>query len=78
LQIQELVDFLARSHPEDQRLIFIAPFQEVLKIEKDEENGSEPSELTQEVLDKRKKVVSMVITEVKGFGDGSEKGEQCY
>lgn len=59
---------MARNHPEDERATFIAPFQEALKTEE----GKKPIDEDEE---RRKKVFSMLIAEVKGLGDGTEKGK---
>jgi translation initiation factor 3 subunit M len=74
IQIEELVDYLARGYPEEEREIFIASFRDVLKTKKLEGDNEEPVELSEEEISRRRNVVSMVITNVKGFGDGSEKG----
>lgn len=67
LQIRELVDYLALSQPEDQRPAFVQPFADVLEIA----DGQPPIE---EDEPRRTKVLTMVLGEVKGLGDGSEKG----
>ncbi|KAL0580738.1 hypothetical protein V5O48_001296 [Marasmius crinis-equi] len=65
-QIQELVNYIVRTRPEEERATFIRPFQDALKTE----SGQKPIE---EDEDRRRKIFSMVISEVKGLGDGSEK-----
>ncbi|KAF9809857.1 hypothetical protein IEO21_07218 [Rhodonia placenta] len=65
-QIRELVDYLALSQPEDQRPAFVQPFADVLEIA----DGQPPIE---EDEPRRTKVLTMVLGEVKGLGDGSEK-----
>ncbi|KAI3616701.1 pci domain-containing protein [Moniliophthora roreri] len=65
-QIQELVNYIVRNRAEDDRAGFIRPFQDALKVEE----GQKPIEEDEE---KRRKVFSMVVTEVHGLGDGTEK-----
>jgi translation initiation factor 3 subunit M len=65
-QIQELVNYVVRNRSEEERASFIRPFQDALKTEE----GKKPIE-EDEV--RRKKIFSMVLTEVKGLGEGSEK-----
>ncbi|KAJ2930574.1 hypothetical protein H1R20_g6515, partial [Candolleomyces eurysporus] len=65
-QILELANYVARSHPEEERAAFIAPFQDALKVEE----GQKPIEEDQE---KRKSVFKSVLQQVNGLGDGSEK-----
>jgi len=72
-QIEELVGYLARGHAEEERENFIAKFQAILRTEKSEEESAEPVELSEEEISKRRHVLSMVIADVKAFGEGSEK-----
>ncbi|TFK66562.1 hypothetical protein BDN72DRAFT_844179 [Pluteus cervinus] len=65
-QIQELVNYIVRSRSDEERAAFIRPFQESLKNEK----GSKP---LAEDSERRKQLLSMVLDEVKGLGDGNEK-----
>jgi hypothetical protein len=68
LQIQELVNYLVRHRSEEERAAFIRPFQDVLK----KEEGRKPIEEDEK---RRRKIFAMVLTEVKGLGEGSDKGE---
>ncbi|KAK7062123.1 eukaryotic translation initiation factor 3 subunit M [Favolaschia claudopus] len=65
-QIQELVNYIVRNRSEEERTTFIRPFQDVLKTEP----GKKPLE---EDDDRRRKIFSMVVVEVKSLGEGSEK-----
>lgn len=66
-QIQELVNYVVRNRSEEDRAAFIKPFQDALKTGE----GQKPLE---EDIDRRKKIFLMVLNQVKGLGDGSEKG----
>ena len=61
------MNYIVRNQSDDERAAFIRPFQDVLKIGE----GQQPLEQDEE---RQKKIFAMVITEVKGFGDGNEKG----
>ncbi|KAJ6561531.1 PCI domain-containing protein [Mycena vulgaris] len=65
-QIQELVNYVVRNRAEEERTAFIRPFQDVLKTEP----GKKPLE---EDDNRRRKILSMVLVDVKSLGDGSEK-----
>ncbi|KAJ7693878.1 PCI-domain-containing protein [Mycena rosella] len=65
-QIQELVNYIVRNRAEEERTAFIRPFQDVLKTEP----GKKPLE---EDDNRRRKILSMVLVDVKSLGDGSEK-----
>ncbi|KAF5333713.1 hypothetical protein D9611_002702 [Ephemerocybe angulata] len=58
-QILELLNYVARSRPEEERASFIAPFQESLKSVEDDSS--------------KKAVLKSVLKEVNGLGEGSEK-----
>jgi translation initiation factor 3 subunit M len=62
------VNYIVRNQSDDERAAFIRPFQDALKTGE----GQKPLEQDDE---RRKKIFAMAITEVKGFGDGNEKGE---
>jgi translation initiation factor 3 subunit M len=65
-QIQELVNYVVRNKSEEDRAAFIKPFQDALKT-------VENQKLLEEDVDRQKKIFLMVLREVKGLGDGSEK-----
>ncbi|KAK1223316.1 hypothetical protein PQX77_013793 [Marasmius sp. AFHP31] len=65
-QIQELVNYIVRNRPEEDRATFIRPFQDALKTEGGQKRIDEDE-------DRRRKIISMVISEVKGVGDGNER-----
>lgn len=61
------MNYIVRNQSDDERAAFIRPFQEALKTGE----GQKPLDEDEE---RRKKIFAMAITEVKGFGDGNEKG----
>src|ERR1700722_2414946 len=65
-KIQELVDYVVRNRTEDERTSAIRSFQGALK--------SKDGNPLEEDKEKRKFIFSKVLAEVKGLGDGSEKG----
>jgi translation initiation factor 3 subunit M len=66
-QIQELVNYLVRNRSEEERNAFIRPFQDALKTH----NAKKLDE-----YEKGKRVVfGMVLKEVKGLGEGNDKGK---
>ncbi|TDL29665.1 PCI-domain-containing protein [Rickenella mellea] len=65
-QTQELVNYIARSRPENERPAFIRPFQELLKT-------AEGQKALDDDIDRRRRVVSLVVSELKGLGDGSDR-----
>jgi translation initiation factor 3 subunit M len=65
-QIQELVNYVVRNRSEEDRAAFIKPFQDALKT-------AEGQKSLEEDTVRRKKIFLMVLSEVKGLGDGSEK-----
>lgn len=67
IQILELVVFIARSHPEDERTPFIASFQDDFKTEE----GKTPLEEDQV---QQRAILSKLVGEIKQFGEGNDKG----
>ena len=67
IQILELVVFITRSHPEDERTPFIASFQDDFKTEE----GKTPLEEDQV---QQRAIFSKLVGETKQFGEGSDKG----
>ena len=67
LQILELVSYIVRNRPEDERNSFVGPFQNALKSGE----GKKPIE---EDESRRKLIISKVLADVKGLGEGSDKG----
>jgi len=68
-QIQELLSYIVRNRSDEERATFISPFQNALK-------SSEGRKPIEEDEQRRKLILSKLLPEVKGLGDGSEKG-QC-
>ncbi|OBZ70215.1 Eukaryotic translation initiation factor 3 subunit M [Grifola frondosa] len=64
-QILELVNYLARSLAEE-RATYIQPFQDALTVTE----GQKP---IAEDLERRRNILTMILKEVKGLGDGSER-----
>ncbi|KAE9409790.1 PCI-domain-containing protein [Gymnopus androsaceus JB14] len=65
-QVQELVNYIIRNQPEEDRAASIRPFQDALATPE----GQKPLSADEE---RRRKIFVMVLTEVKGLGDGQEK-----
>lgn len=61
------MNYTVRNRSEEDRTAFIRPFQEALKTD----SGQKPIEDDDE---RRRKIFLMVLNEVKGLGEGSEKG----
>lgn len=61
---------MVRNQSEEDRAAFIKPFQGALRTGE----GKKPLE---EDVERRQKILSMVLSQVKGLGDGSEKGGLC-
>ena len=70
MQILELVNYLARALPEDGQAAYIQPFQDSLAT-------AEGQKTLEEDVERRRQVFGTVLPEVKGLGDGSEKGASC-
>lgn len=66
-QIHELVEYIARSKPEADRVAFKQPFADSLKTENDQYSDSVPSE-------KKQEIVQQALGAVDGLGDGSDRG----
>ncbi|EPQ59896.1 hypothetical protein GLOTRDRAFT_23467, partial [Gloeophyllum trabeum ATCC 11539] len=65
-QVQELVNYIGRGRSDEDRATLIHPFQDALRT-------SENDKPLAEDVEKQQKVLSMVVVQVKGLGDGSEK-----
>lgn len=61
-QVQDLVNYLVRNKPEEERTSGIQPFQESLRAE-----YKDPAE-------KKRKVIKQILDKVSGFGEGNDKG----
>lgn len=64
-QIQELVFYVVRNQDEE-RSVLLRPFQDAFKTENEKKSLAEDTE-------RRQKIFAMVMAEVKGLGDGSDK-----
>jgi len=73
LQIRELVDYLARGLSDDDRQKSFGQILELVKTEQppEDETSQVPPVISEET---QVQVFSLLIPEVKGLGDGSEKG----
>ncbi|KAJ3719491.1 PCI domain-containing protein [Lentinula raphanica] len=65
-QVQELVNYIVRNQPDEERIASIRPFQEALITP----DGQKP---LSEDPDRRKKIFSMIISTIKGLGHGHER-----
>ncbi|KAF8914261.1 hypothetical protein CPB84DRAFT_1721203 [Gymnopilus junonius] len=65
-QIQELLTYIARNRSDEESATFISPFQNALKSGE----GKKPID---EDEARRKLILSKLLEEVKGLGDGSDK-----
>lgn len=72
-QIKELVDYLARGLSDDNRQKSFGRILELIKTEPplEGETPQEPPTISQE---NQVKVLSLLIPEIKGLGEGSGKG----
>jgi translation initiation factor 3 subunit M len=66
-KVQELVKYLARPESDEGRATFIRPFQDALITPEGEATLGEDEE-------KRRKVLKLVLAEIKGLGEGSDRG----
>jgi translation initiation factor 3 subunit M len=65
------VNYVVRNRSDEDRAAFIKPFQDILKTDE----GQKPLEKDEP---RQRKIFSMVLSEVKGLGDGSEKGASSF
>ncbi|KAJ3516149.1 hypothetical protein NLJ89_g1305 [Agrocybe chaxingu] len=65
-QILDLLSYLAKGRSDEERAVFVAPFQNALRSGE----GKKPIE---EDGPRRKLILSKLLPEVKGLGDGSDK-----
>ena len=63
-QIQELLDFVIRSSPEDERAVVLQSFQDIIKTQEGTQNNE----------DRRRHALIFVLGQTKSLGDGSEQG----
>ena len=61
------MNYIVRNRSEEERTTFIRPFQEALRTEKTQKPIEEDEE-------RRRNIFSMVLKEIKGLGEGSDKG----
>lgn len=66
-QILELLSYIVRNRSEEERTNFVGPFQNALKSG----DGKKPIE---EDETRRKLILSKLLQEVRGLGDGTDKG----
>jgi hypothetical protein len=66
-QIQELVDYVTRSSPEDERAAVLRSFRDIVKTDE----GAKPIEKDEE---RRRNAMTFVMDLTKSLGDGSEQG----
>ena len=66
-QIRELVNYLAQGRSDEEKTAFVQPFEDILATPE----GQKPFEEDEE---RRRVVLEKVVAEVKGLGQGSERG----
>lgn len=66
-QVQELVNYLVRNQPDEERAASIRPFQEALA-------STEGQKPLSEDVERRRKILVMILTSITGLGHGQEKG----
>ncbi|KAG6828491.1 hypothetical protein H0H92_007806 [Tricholoma furcatifolium] len=71
IQIQELVNYIVRNRSDEERAEFIRPFQDALKTPE----GQKPLD---DDIERKRRIFQMVVAEVKGLGDGTEKGAHKF
>lgn len=71
IQILELSTYLVRNRPEEERASFTSPLRDAFRSEE----GNKSIEADEA---RRKLIFSKVFDEVKGLGDGNEKGASTY
>ncbi|EJD48516.1 hypothetical protein AURDEDRAFT_112952, partial [Auricularia subglabra TFB-10046 SS5] len=65
-QVKELVEYVSKPRVDEERTAFIRPFSDALRTQE----GDAPFAQSKE---RRRKVIELVVAEVKGFGDGQER-----
>lgn len=70
-QIQELVQYLARTEPEESRSQFLKPFQDVLATSEDQTPLADDE-------NRRKEIIKLVVAQIHGLGDGNERGAYYF
>jgi hypothetical protein len=63
-QVQELVDFVARTIPEDERAVVLQSFKDIIKTDEGTKNDQKT----------RRHALTFVLNQMKSLGDGSEQG----
>lgn len=66
-QVLELLSYITRNRSDEERAAFVAPFQNALKSG----DGRKPID---EDENRRKLILSKLVQEIRGLGDGSDKG----
>lgn len=66
-----MVKYLARPENEESRLHFIKPFQDALVTA----DGQTP---LADDENRRKRIVELLVAEIRGLGDGNERGIDLY
>ena len=66
-QIIELAGYIVQSRPEPERASYVQSFQKKLVVE----GGQKP---LSEVIERRRELFSAVFGDVKGLGEGTERG----
>jgi translation initiation factor 3 subunit M len=67
MKVQELVDYVVRGRSDEEREAAVRPFAEAIKTDESQKPFGED-------YDRRRHVFTQLLSEVKGLGDGTEKG----
>ena len=67
LKVQELVDYVVRGRSDEERQAVIRSFAEGIKSNEGKKPFGEDG-------DRRRRVFTQLLSEVKGLGDGTDKG----
>ena len=67
MKVQELVDYVVRGRSDEERQAVIRSFAEAIKADESKKPFGED-------YDRRRHVFTQLLSEVKGLGDGTDKG----
>lgn len=70
-QTQEIVEYIARTRPEEERSAFKQPFADAFK----QAEGQKP---IAEDEGRRQQVISQVVDALNGLGEGSDRGTPSF
>ncbi|GJE84538.1 PCI-domain-containing protein [Phanerochaete sordida] len=70
-QIKELVNYLAQGRSDEEKAAFIQPFEDALTVKEGEKSLEEDAE-------RRRNVLKLVLEQITGLGEGSEKETEGF